>query len=515
MSPALSSLTREELEAKLLSIVDEKAALMREHEQLKARYEALRRKLFSKSSEKIKASELLPGMLELFTPEELAQLETQCEAIPEADAPEPSKSKRGRRAFSKDLPREIVEVELKESDRTCPACEQVMPKIGIEVTERLGFIPARAYVREFRHHKYACPCKGAGVLTAPATPHVIPQGRTETNLLAHVVVSKYVDHLPLYRQSLIFKRLGIDLCDSTLCAMCAQVADALVPIVACIKARLLAGEYLQADETTLRVMDPETQGVTHQGYLWVFGRPADEVVYEFRMGRGRDGPTEFLKGFAGKLQVDGYAGYEEAARLYQLTVVRCWAHIRRKFVDARETAASRADAVLSRIQRLYRVEQQARDASLSASDRRLLRQAESKPIIDALFSHLEMLSAYSLPESEIGRAVAHALAARVELAAYLEYGDVEIDNNWIEQAMRPVALGRKNYLFAGSPEGGERAAILYSVLESARRLKLNPYDYLKDILDRLPHTAPHQLESLTPHAWAAQRAAPAAPAAIA
>jgi transposase len=512
MSSALTSLTRKELQAKLLAVAEEhakvlseKAALEREVSQLKARYEQLRQRLFGKKSEKIKPSELLPGMLALFTPEELAQLEAQCEIVPEVEAPEPRKKKPGRRAFSQNLPREIVEIELPEAERKCPGCDQVMRDIGVEVTERLGYIPARPYVREIRRHKYACRCHGGGVLTAPATPHVIPQGRAETNLLTQVVVSKYVDHLPLYRQSLIFKRIGIDLCDSTLCAMCAQVASALVPIVACMKARLLARSYLQADETTLRVMDPETHGVTHRGYLWVYGAPAGEVVYDFRMGRGRDGPTQFLTGFSGKLQVDGYPGYEEAIRSHHLVTVRCWAHIRRKFVEARTSAASRAEAVLGRIQRLYRIEQQARDESLSADERRALRQAQSKPVVEELFSHLEMLAASSLPESDIGEAAAHALNARVELAAYLEHGDVEIDNNWIEQAMRPVALGRKNYLFAGSPEGGEWAATLYSVIESARRLKLNPYEYLKDVLDRLPSTATHAIESLTPQTWAGAR----------
>ncbi|MFN0057153.1 MAG: IS66 family transposase [Planctomycetota bacterium] len=526
MSSPLKSLTRKQLEKKFLAIVEEqqlleqtktsllgekskllneKAALERENAQLKARYEALRRQLFGKKSEKIKVSELLPGMLALFTEEELAQLEDKGDAIPETEAPEPRK-KRGRRPLSKDLPREIVEIELSEADRKCPGCDQTMCEIGIEVTERLGFIPAKAYVRELRHHKYACRCcHGGGVLTAPGTPHVIPQGRAETNLLAHVVVSKYVDHLPLYRQALIFKRLGIDLCDSTLCAMNAQVADALKPIVASMKVRLLARSYLQADETTLRVLDPESRGIAHQGYLWVYGIPGDEVVYDFRMGRGRDGPTQFLRGFVGKLQVDGYAGYDEAVRLYMLVVARCWAHIRRKFVDARSSASSRAEAVIARIQRIYRIEQQARDGNLSYADRRALRQEQSKPIVKELFSHLEMLSATSLPESDIGAAAGHALNARADLEAYLEHGEVEIDNNWIEQAMRPVAIGRKNYLFAGSAEGGERAAILYSVIESARRLKLNPYEYLKDVLDRLPNTASHDIGSLTPHAWAAAR----------
>jgi len=326
---------------------------------------------------------------------------------------------------------------------------------------------------------------------------------------AHFAVQKFVDHLPYYRQSAILRRNGVELCDETIGRYVLELADRLAPIVLIMRAELLASDYVQADETTLPVLKTERAPPgAHRAYLWAYGIPRSTVVFEYQLSRSGQHPKDFLKDFSGTLQTDRYNGYDSVRKRGDIIDVACWAHCRRKFDEAKTTAGRRTRSVLKKIGKLYGVEKQARKEGMGAAARAELRQKHALPILVKIRDELIHYSVTVRPSTPFGEAISYALKNWEALTVYTGLGHVEIDTNLLENSIRPIALGRKNYMFAGSPVGAEAAATLYSITETCRRIGVNPYKYLTSILRTLAteKMSPELMQSLTPVRWAAAQA---------
>jgi transposase len=384
----------------------------------------------------------------------------------------------------------------------CPHCGQEKCEIGCEKSERFEYVPAKIVRHEIIRPKLACPCGEGGVSIAPMPPSVVDQGQPGPGLVAHVMLSKYDDHLPLYRQQQQFERLGVNFPRQTLCDWVEKGAQWLQPIVREMKRELLAGDYLQVDETPVRVMDPEVKGKCAQGYLWVAGRPGSDVIFEFHPGRGKVFAQELVGDFKGFLQRDGYGVYGSlAADNRELIGVGCWSHARRKFVEALEERPGPAEEIVSEIRKLYLVERHARDACLKPEERLALRKEIAQPLLTALQPRLVAWQEESLPQSPLGKAARYALGEWEALTRYLQDGRLEIDNNLTENAIRPSAVGKKNWLFIGHPDAGWRSATIYSVIVSCRRRGIDPWAYLRDVLTRLPGMKQSELVTVLPRSW--------------
>jgi transposase len=410
------------------------------------------------------------------------------------------RKKRGATRMSKDLPREVRTIELPEADRRCSCCNEVMCKIGEEVSERLDYTPAVLKVIETRRDKYACKKhEEAGVLTPAAPVHPIEKGMATAGLMAHVLVAKYKDHLPLYRQSCIFARHGAELAESTLCDWVKSGAEMLVPVVAAMKQSVLESHVVQSDDTSITVLDPSHANGSRRGFLWAYVGDRDEVVFEFTSGRGREGPRSFLGDYCGTLQVDAYAGYDAIFHAGRVSQAGCWAHARRRFFDALVGEKEHAGNAIAVLRRLYEIEREAKDQGLGSDARRELRQQKSKPLLDAMHPWLAGLKSAVLPKSPLGDAVGYTLRQWGPLTLFLDDGRISIDNNRVERQMRTVAVGRKNWMFAGSADGAQRAATIYSIICTCGLLGVEPWSYLKDVLQRIAERQDPAM--LTPRLW--------------
>lgn len=417
------------------------------------------------------------------------------------------RKKRGATRMSKDLPREVNEIGLPEADRQCPCCHEVMPKIGDEVSERIDYTPAVLKVIETRRAMYACKQhEEAGILTAPVPVHPIEKGMATAGLLAHVLVAKYKDHLPLYRQSCIFARHGAEIAESTLCDWVKDAAGILLPVVMATKTSILESHVVQSDDTGITVLDPGHPKGSRRSFLWAYVGDRGEVVFDFTPGRGREGPLVFLGDYRGTLQVDAYAGYEAVLSTGRIVEAGCWAHARRRFFDALEISNEQAGQALAAIRRLYEIEREAKELGLDFAARRERRQRDARPLLEAMHPWLVGLRPTVLPKSPLGDAIGYTLRQWDALTRYLDDGQVEIDNNRVERQMRTIAVGRKNWMFAGSPEGGQRAATIYSLVCTCGLLGIEPWAYLKDVLQRIAEG--EDPARLTPRLWWAARKAP-------
>jgi transposase len=397
---------------------------------------------------------------------------------------------------------ETVTERLEPKEKICSHCGQEKCEIGCEKSERYEYVPAKIIRHEILRPKLACPCGQAGVSIAPLPPTVIAQGQAGASLVAHVLLSKFVDHLPLYRQQQQFERLGVSFAKSTLGDWVEQGALWLQPIVREMKQQLLSSDYVQADETPVRVQDPEVIGRCATGWLWVLSRPQSDVIFEFHPGRGKEYAKELLGDFKGYLQRDGYGVYAALAKENpELIPVGCWAHVRRKFVEALEEQPAQAIPIVNELRKLYMVERRAREAALTPEQRLVLRLEISQPVLQALRPVLEAIRQQVLPQSPLGKAARYCLAEWEALNCYLREGRLEIDNNLTENAIRPSAVGKKNWLFIGHPEAGWRSAVIYSIVVSCRRREIDPWQYLRDVLTRLPAISQSELPSLLPANW--------------
>lgn len=371
-------------------------------------------------------------------------------------------------------------------------------KIGEVVTEVLEYTPGKFYVERYVRPKYVLPTEGKIVIgELPSLP--IPRGNAGAGLLAHLLISKFVDHLPFYRQVQQFKRQDIEIAESTISGWFTASCRLLEPLYERLVARAQGSSYLMADETPIPVQTKDKPGATHKGYHWVYYAPLDKLVcFDYRKGRGREGPEEFLESFRGKLQTDGYSAYNTYENKDGITLFGCMAHARRKFEQAKENDPKRAEYVLERMQKLYMTEREAREKGLSFDQRKELRSEQSLPVLKELEKWMKEQLPDVLPKSSIGQAIAYTLGLWNRLTRYVDNGKVEIDNNLIENSIRPVTLGRKNYLFAGSHEAAQQAAMIYSFLGTCKINNVEPFAWLKDVLQRLPDHSIQRLDELLP-----------------
>jgi transposase len=419
--------------------------------------------------------------------------------------PEQPAEPKAKRAARNPQPRilETVVQRIEPLEKVCVHCGKTKCEIGCERTERYEYVPAKVIRHETVRPKLACNCGQGGVAIAPLPPSIIDKGLPGPGLVAQVTLAKFDDHLPLYRQQQQFERLGVYFPRNTLCGWVERAAEWLQPIVRQIKQELLAGDYLQVDETPVRLLDPEVQGKSTKGYLWVIGKPGGAVVFEFHRGRGAPEARAILGDFRGYLQRDGYASYGTLANAPNSGLIPCGclAHGRRKFVEAVLDEPKQAQWFVEQIRKLYVIEGYARQEGLLPEQRLVLRKGLAPPIWEALKVRLDELSPQLLPQSPLGKAVRYALNEWDAWQTYLRDGRLEIDNNLIENAIRPTAVGKKNYLFIGHPDAGWRSAVIYSIIVSCRRHGIDPWTYLKDVFTRLPTATNHQIQDFVPARW--------------
>jgi transposase len=427
--------------------------------------------------------------------------EQQTPALPRAKQPRPHHP--GRERLPEHLERREEVIACCPQDCTCPTCGAERPVIGYETREELGCEPAKFYVRVIKREKRGSHCQEEqGVATAAAPAQIVPKGKLSNEFIIEVLVRKYQLHLPVYRQcAALAEDFGMELSRKTLTDAILASGGLLQAVVRAQRLELLAGGYLQADETTVPCQTGERTGRNHRAFIWEFSQPGGPVVFEFEMGRGRAGPRAFLQGFRGKLQSDGYAAYDKLGE--GMVYVGCMAHARRGFVDA--TKLSPLDPVpreiLEHFAALYAVEKEARETGLGAEARLALRQAKSVSGMAALKTRLVQIRAQITPGSKLSQACDYALGQWSRLEQYLSDGQIEIDNNWCEGGMRPWAVGRKNWLHIGSPEAGPKIAAIASIVETCRRLAINLREYLRDVLPQLGEWPMSRVGELTPTAW--------------
>ena len=411
----------------------------------------------------------------------------------------------GRRVIPPELPRREVVHDVPESDRKCDECGEVMVEFGRDVSEQLEYQPCQIYVIQNVYPKYACKNKACGmgpVAQAPAETIPVGRGLAGPGLMAHVLVSKYDDHLPLYRQSEIFGRQGLDLPRSTLGLWVGEAVELLRPLVGAMKEDILQSKVICTDDTPVRVLDPGA-GRAHQGRFWAYlgDRAHRQVVFEFTMTREQKWAKEFLGDYAGYLQADAFKGYDQLFKEGRILEVACWAHGRRYFFEAQETDRERALWALGQIGLLYDIEREAKERALKPDEVRALRQERARPILERIRDWLEREAPRVLPKSPMGQAIHYARSQWKALQVYLQDGNLSIDNNAVENILRGVAVGRKNWLFLGSEGGGKWAAVLYSLIESCKRHGVNPWLYLKDVLVRVSTHPSRRILELTPRLW--------------
>jgi transposase len=488
----------------------------RQMSQMEHQLQQLLRRLYGRSSETLD-----PRQMVLFT-ELLAELKKQSppselESKP-APAADPNRSGHGRRKLPADLPREQIVHDLPEDEKPCPCCGAMRTVIGRAVSEQIDYEPAKLKVIEHVRLTYGCrACEqaaaegGPQIVTAQKPLSPIEKGLAAPGLLAQVIVGKYGDSLPLHRMETILERHGIEIARSTMADWMRQSADALEPLYDVMVRQVLASKVVHTDDTPVDVLDRERSG-TRTGRFWVYRGDANhpQTVFAYTPNRSRDGPMAFLNDW-GKdhprfLQADAFGGYDG---IYagqaggKVTEVACWAHARRKFFEAQHSDRQHSAQALAYIRLLYDVEDQAKGAS--SAERATLRQTQAVPRLGAFKAYLESIqAAYGgsvLPKSPMGQAITYALNQWPALCVYTSDGDLAIDNNAAENALRRVALGRKNWLFCGSDRGGHTAAVLFSLLATCQRHEVNPFTYLRDVLTRIAAYPNHRLAELLPNRW--------------
>jgi len=377
-------------------------------------------------------------------------------------------------------------------------------KIGDEITEVLDYVPAELFVKQYVRPKYVQPFTDVNstIITACLPGRIMEKCMAGEALLAQITVDKYVDHMPLHRQMQRFLRAGVNIAQSTINDWVKAVLNHIAALYEAHKRIVLACGYLHADETPIKVLDESKKGTTHQGYYWVYHNSKDKLVlFDYRKGRGREGPDDILKDYQGYLQTDGYAAYDDFAKRAGIILIHCMAHARRKFSDALENNEARAEYALSMFQQFYAIERRIKDERLEADAILQLRQQEAVPILKRLKDWMTEEYPKVTPKSPMGQAIGYSLLRWDKLSVYATNPILNIDNNPVENAIRPVALGRKNYLFAGSHEAAQRAAMVYSMFATCRLHNINPFEWLKDVLERMHLYSTSNIAELLPLNW--------------
>jgi transposase len=374
-------------------------------------------------------------------------------------------------------------------------------KIGENITEILEYTPGKLYVKRFIRPKYVLP-EDQGIVTGELPTLPIPRGNAGPGLLTHLIISKYVDHLPFYRQIQQFKRQGVEIAESTIIDWFNASCRLLEPLYARLRQHVQGSDYLMGDETPIKVLTRDKPGSTHKGYHWVYYSPLEKLVcFEYQKGRGREGPKKFLENFKGSFQCDGYNAYDMFENRDGIILLACMAHARRKFDESLNNDPALASQMMEMIRVLYDIERKAGQMNLSFEERKALREKESVLVLKMMEEWLKDQQLKVLPKSSIGQAVNYTLGLWHRLMRYVDDGRYEIDNNLIENSIRPVALGRKNYLFAGSHEAAQRAAMIYSLFGTCKQNNIEPYKWFSDVLERLPDCKMTELDQLLPPFW--------------
>jgi transposase len=451
------------------------------------------------------SSEGHAGQGELFNEAE----EIDESVVPEQETIEYTRNKPKRNPLPKDLPREVVIHDITDEDKVCDCCQGELHKIGEDTAERLEFIPAQVKVIEHIRPKYACrACEKDGISNtikqAPVPNSVIPKGYATPSLLSQIVTSKYQYGLPLYRQEAMFKQYGIELSRQTMADWMIRCAHLLQPLYDRLHELILQQSVIQADETTLKVVKEDKSTC----YMWLYCTGADSpqestipniVLYDYQNSRAGRCAVDYLEGYSGYLHVDGYVGYEQT----QATLVGCWAHARRKFKEAEiaqpKGKVGKANWALNHIQKLYRIETQVKDKT--AQDKQVIRQQQSEPLLKQFKTWLDKSANQVPPKTALGKAVTYCLNQWPKLIRYIEDGNLNIDNNRAERAIKPFVIGRKNWLFSNTAKGAKASATLYSVIETAKANGITPFDYLMYLLEQVS-LPDHDIEQLLPWEFA-------------
>jgi len=480
-------------------------AMAEEITRLKEQLFLATRRQFGKSSE---AFSIEQGLL--FHTDDVALVEVNDEESGDSEPSPPPKKKTVRQAvmFSKDTPVVRQELDIPDADKTCGCCGSQLHRFGEDCTYQVEYIPAQTRVIETARPKYACRQCETGVKQQALPPSPIPKSMATASLLAFLIVSKYLDHQPLHRIQQMLARTGITLPRSTQCDWLMACARLLQRLTDRMKQDLVCSPQIFSDDTILPLQnDQKDRHRVIQARLWVYATQSKTgppiVLYDFTRTRSKQGPHSFLSGYRGYLQADAYSGYDG---LYKNGVkeVACLAHLRRYFFEAseQEQTPGPAHEALMMIQKLYRIERDIKH--YSHKKRKKQRRLHAKPLLKKFRRWLEHQQVSRLPKGKLGKAIQYGLNHWDGFVRYCEAGYLEIDNNLSERAMKPVALGRKNYLFTGSERGGKAAATLYSLVESAKANQLNPYEYLKDVLQKLPSATDNDLTELLPYHWQAE-----------
>jgi transposase len=496
-----------ERDALLVQRETQLARAQQEIEVLKKKLDQLARKFFGKKSEQLDPQQLQMLFQELEAPGPAEGKESGPQAL-EAPLVRPRSAPRPRRARTLSLPEHLPVVEEIIEPPQVQARPEAWRRIGEEVSERLDYEPARFFRRRTVRPKYVSRENSElAPIVASLAPCLLERSLATPAVLALILVSKYCDHLPLYRQEAIYWRQHQVLLSRQLMALWVGLAAHWLRLIyEQLRQEVMSQGYVQIDETPIRYLEPG-HGQTKLGYLWVCHQPGGDTVYFWQTSRAAECLEKIVPvDFAGRIQCDGYPGYDAFARQRgeAIELAGCWAHVRRHFYDAREEAPKAAGLILHLIQNLYRTEERLRKSKASPKLRVLARQNESRPIIARVHHILKCWEKKRrfLPQSLLGKAIAYALGEWDSLLVYLRDGRLEIDNNLVENAIRPTALGKKNWLFFGEAHAGERSAIIYTVIEACRRRRLDPFAYLRDLFTRLPTATNWQIKDLTPEAWA-------------
>jgi transposase len=475
-----------------------------ELDQRQATIERLMRIAFGRRSERLEGPTLFDACAAPIPP---PAPEPPVTPEPITTTPVKKRKGHGRKPLPENLPHERFEIDLTEPEKLCPCCGKPRIRIGADTSERLDYRPACLFIRETVRPKYgcsACEAQDASpqIVMPPLPPEPIPRGIAASGLLAHLLVSKYLDHLPLYRLESIFERLGWNVSRSTLCDLVMQSAGVLQPLYEEMMRRVLLSAVLHTDDTSLTLLAP-----LRTAHAWVYVGDAlrPYTVFDLSVGRREEFPQAVLKGYKGFLQADGYSGYD-AIYAAGATHVGCWAHARRYFYDARLSSPELAHDALGRIRALYAVEAQAKELKLADAELAVYRQEHAGPVLTAFGTWLLENSRKALPKSPLGQAFTYATNQWPTLQVYVSDGRLVIDNHPAEQAIRPLAIGRNNWLHIAADGGMTPAAVLLSLAASAKRHGVNPWDYFKHILNELPARPPDaDLTDLLPDEWAKAR----------
>jgi transposase len=463
-----------------------------EVEYLRFQLSEMKRLIFGSKSERHITED--PNQLSLFEIEKNETPETETETISYTRKKSVEKKQPLRLPIPEHLPRrtEVIDPEN---------LPELAKKIGEEITETLEYTPATLYVRKIVRNKYVVEQNDEhthiAIAELPTMP--IPKGNAGASLLAHILISKFVDHLPFFRQVQMFKRQDVHIPESTINGWFNASCRLLQPLYEELKKQIQASNYIQADETPIAVLTQDKPGATHKGYHWVYHDPQLMLVlFDYQKTRGREGPDELLKFFSGFLQVDGYVAYNNLQNAAQIQLLACMAHARRKFEHALDSNKELAKEMLTMFRELYDIEAIARENNFSFDEIKEIRQREAVPVLQKMEAWLKAKLIQTLPKSPIGMAISYTLSLWSRLVKYCEDGRFCIDNNLIENCIRPVALGRKNYLFAGSHEAAQNAAMLYSFFATCKLNKVEPFEWLKNTLTVIPDTKISQLHTLLP-----------------